>query len=145
MSGGADDDSAGSTGTTESGERAPRDPETMGYDPTAEEEDDIDVEIPQASGGTGASTATPYKPKEPKFGGITKTSTDTYQPWTGGKPKADWTELETKKPLAIQPTQYRPTSITSQAKGQYYRTQGLEPKFGREGDIQAFQREKRRA
>ena len=81
-----------------------------------------------------------YRPKMPKMGGVKETGPDTQTPWTGGKPKADWSELENKIPVSIQPTQFRPTSITSQAKARYYRTTGIETKLTRDGNIQAFQR-----
>ena len=87
-----------------------------------------------------AATTAGYAPEKPKFGGLRETGTNTLTPWVGGKPKADFTELEEASPTFIQATQYRPTSITARTKGQHYRTTGLEPKFKRDGDIQAFQR-----
>ena len=60
--------------------------------------------------------------------------------WTGGEPTEDWTGLNTPKPTSIGPNQYRPASISGQAKAQYYRTQGLETKFTRDGDLQVFQK-----
>jgi len=60
---------------------------------------------------TSSETAKPFKPKEPKFGGLTEVGTDIWAPWTGGKPKADWSELEENSPTTIIATQYRSTSI----------------------------------
>jgi hypothetical protein len=98
---------------------------------------------PTVSGAaaTTATTTAPAMPKKPKFGGLKLTSMGIYTPWTGGKPKADWTELETRTPASIQPTQYRPDSYSSQAKGQYFRTEGLKTKFSRGGNVLAFQRD----
>ena len=79
-------------------------------------------------------------PAKPKFGGIAKISSDTWAAWTGGKPKADWSELEEPVPKSIAATQYRSTSVSSQAKSQAYRVQGLETKFTRTGDLQTFEK-----
>ena len=93
--------------------------------------------------GTGTTTKVDkpqFVPKQPKFGGITEVDTDKYAVWTGGEPKPDWKGLKEPKPTTIAPTQYRPTSITSQTKNQYYRTLGLEPKFKRDGDLLTLQK-----
>ena len=82
-----------------------------------------------------------FKPKEPKFGGLIQTGKDTWAVWTGGKPNKDWTELEDVKPKTIQPNQYRAASISSQAKSQAYRRQGLVIKFTRKMNLQMFQYE----
>ena len=47
--------------------------------------------------------------------------------------------LEDPNP-AIQPNWYRPTSVQGLTKSQYYRTEGLETKMTKEGDLIAFQR-----
>ena len=86
---------------------------------------------------TTASTS--FKPKEPKFGGITQTGPSTWAVWTGGKPNVNWTELEEVKPKAIQPNQYRMSGISGQAKAQAHRRKGLEKKFSRKDDLQTFQ------
>ena len=53
-----------------------------------------------------------FKPKKPKFGGLSQVGPDSYAAWTGGKPKTDWTELEDPKPADIQPNQFRATSVS---------------------------------
>ena len=94
-----------------------------------------------ASGSTGsATTEDPYVPETPKFGGRKLIDADRWAVWTGGKPKADWTELEDPEPVAIAPTQFRPTSVSSQAKSQAYRVAGLETKFSRTSNLQTFQK-----
>ena len=62
---------------------------------------------------SGDTTPAPFKPEAPKFGGLTKVGTNQWAPWTGGKPKADWTELKTTDPGAVVPTQE--TSVRPQA------------------------------
>ena len=90
--------------------------------------------------GGGDTEGDEFKPTEPKFGGLNKIDSNKWAAWTGGKPKADWTGLETPSPTYINAKQYRPTSISSQSKAQYYRVEGLTPKFGRDKDLQVFQR-----
>ena len=96
----------------------------------------------QASKSSSATStsAAKVKPIEPKFGGITEISDGHWATWTGGKPKANWTELEQPQPGHIGPNQFRSTSIASQAKSEHYRTTGLETKFGRDKDLHTFQR-----
>ena len=77
----------------------------------------VDTESKKVATTQGGTSNTSFTPKEPKFGGLDMTGQDTLTPWTGGKPKSDWTELETKAPASIQPTQYRPTSISAQCQG----------------------------
>ena len=81
----------------------------------------------------------PFKPKKPKFGGLSQVGPDSYAAWTGGKPKADWTELEDPNPADIQPNQFRATSVSTQAKSQAYRRRGLENLFSKEHDVLLFQ------
>ena len=82
-----------------------------------------------------------FKPKVPKFGGITRVGLDAWAVWTGGKPTVTWLELEDPSPKLISPNQYRPTTITGQAKSQAYRIQGLDAKFTRKSDIHTFQQD----
>ena len=115
----------------------------------SEEEEEVDAGVTQGTGrtvgnssgvtqGAGGSAGNSYKPKKPKFGGISQTGPDSYSAWTGGKPKSSWLELE-KQPTSIRPNQYRPTNITGQAKSQAYRRQGLKTEFTREKDLQTFE------
>jgi len=79
-------------------------------------------------------------PVKPKFGGIAKISSDSWVAWTGGKPKADWTDLEKPNPVSIAATQYRSNSVSSQAKSHKYRVEGLETKFTRTSKMQTFEK-----
>ena len=87
-----------------------------------------------------ASTAT-YTPTKPIMGGLQQQSDTTWIPWTGGKPRADWTELEEPIPSVIGSNQYRTNSIGGSTKAEYYRTKGLEDKFSRKGDLLTLQLE----
>ena len=94
-----------------------------------------------ASGSTGsATTLAPFIPLKPKFGGLKKVDAKRWSAWTGGKPKADWTGLEDPDPQSINVTQYRSTSMTSEAKGLKYQIGGLENKLTQTGDLQTFQK-----
>jgi len=81
-----------------------------------------------------------FKPTTPRFGGVKEVEARNWAVWTGGKPKPDWTGLEVPDPLAIKPTQYRPSSITGKTKSQIYRVKGLEKKFSRGSNLQVFER-----
>ena len=81
-----------------------------------------------------------FKPDTPTMGGIEQTGTDSWNVWTGGAPNHNWTGLLDGNPSHISPSQYRPTSVTSQAKSRAYRIAGLEQKFSRTGDFHQFQR-----
>ena len=83
---------------------------------------------------------TTFKPKTPIMGGLLEVALDTYAPWTGGKPKPNWSGLENPKPGVVEPKQHRPTSISSATKSQYYRTLGMESKFSKDKDLLTFQR-----
>ena len=78
--------------------------------------EDANVGVPGAPIDAAATATSQFRPKQPKMGGLKMTGPDTMTPWTGGKPKADRTGLEDDTPDSIQPTQYRPTSITSQTR-----------------------------
>ena len=80
-----------------------------------------------------------FKPTTPRFGGVEEVEARNWAAWTGGKPKPDWTGLEVD-PSAIEPTQYRPSSITGKTKSQIHRVKGLEKKFSRGSDLQVFER-----
>ena len=61
--------------------------------PTEAEQEDAAQTAPAAS-----TAYTVFKPKEPKFGGLVQVGHDTWAAWTGGKPKADFTQLLVKVP-----------------------------------------------
>ena len=81
-----------------------------------------------------------FKPDTPTMGGIEQTGIGTWNVWTGGVPNNQWTGLLKSTPSHISPSQYRPTSVTSQAKSRAYQVAGQEQKFGRNDDFQQFQR-----
>ena len=82
----------------------------------------------------------PFIPTKPKFGDVVEVGTGTWVAWTGGEPKADWTELKQTAPVSIDSNQYRVTLISARSKQKYYRTLGFETKFTRTSDLQTFQR-----
>ena len=100
-------------------------------------------ELPQ-TGGTqtpaGTIAVIPYKPTAPKYGGIQETGPQTWDAWTGGKPKADWSGLEDPSPSIIKATQFRPKSVSSQSKSRHYRVKGSDTKFTRDDDLLTFQK-----
>ena len=85
--------------------------------------------------------SSPFRPLEPKFGGLTQIGEDSFGVWVGGKPKSNFTELADPDPSLIHPNQYRPTSISAQAKSQAYRIKGLETKYSRGADLHTFQKD----
>ena len=73
------------------------------------------------------------------MGGLVQTSSTDWCAWTGGKPKADWSGLDS---TAVQTPsddyQYRPTSPGSSQKSTKYRETGLDTKFGRDDHLLDF-------
>ena len=102
---------------------------------------DINVEASGMPEDTEEPVGSMYSPKKPKHGGLKETGPDTKTAWCGGKPRADYSGLEEENPTTIQPTQYRPNSISGQAKARWYRTMGLTTKLTRDGDILGFERD----
>ncbi len=91
-------------------------------------------------GSPGTIATIPFKPTTPKFGGVQETGSQTWDVWTGGKPKADWSGLEDPTPAIIKATQFRPSSVTSQAKSHHYRVMGPDTKFTRDSELLNFQK-----
>ena len=89
---------------------------------------------------SSGTTKTVYKPVKPKFGDVALVGADQWNAWTGGKPKADWSELEDIAPSRIEPQRYRPSSITAQQKCEVLRTKGLTPKFKKDSNLVKFQK-----
>ena len=109
----------------------PLDPSARSDDPNKprESSDPITSEI--------ATPKSPFKPPDPKMGGLVQVKHDAYSAWTGGKPKADWSELEETSPEYEQTTQLRPMLDDS---GFSKRCKGFEDKFSKNGDLYKFQR-----
>ena len=84
-----------------------------------------------------ATPKSPFKPPDPEMGGLVQVKHDAYSAWTGGKPKADWSELEETSPEYEQTTQLRPMLDDS---GFSKRCKGFEDKFSKNGDLYKFQR-----
>ena len=84
-----------------------------------------------------ATPKSPFKPPDPKMGGPVQVKHDAYSAWTGGKPKADWSELEETSPEYKQTTQLRPMLDDN---GFSKRCKGFEDKFSKNGDLYKFQR-----
>ena len=89
------------------------------------------VTVPTLTSGNNVTQTAlvPFHPTAPRFGGIEQVGSDTYAPWTGGKPMADWSRLENPEPPLIAPNQYQSITIAGRAKSQVYRVQGMENKF----------------
>ena len=79
----------------------------------------------------------PFKPPDPKMGGLMQVKHDAYSAWTGGKRKADWSKLEETSPEYEQTTQLRPMINDS---GFSKCCKGFEDKFSKNGDLYKFQR-----
>ena len=76
------------------------------------------------------SAMTIVRPTTPIMGGLFLSSKDEYAAWTGGKPKSDWTGLDSSAPVSMcSPNQIRPMYATSQVKGYNLRIEGLETKL----------------
>ena len=90
--------------------------------------------------GTLVRELQPFKPKEPKMGGLVQTGREDWTPWVGGKPKSDWSELEVKDPQYIDPRQYRPTSAGSAQKSKSYRMAPMDTKLSKGSDLLDFQK-----
>ena len=84
-----------------------------------------------------ATPKSPFKPPDPKMGGLVQVKHDAYSAWTEGKPKADWSELEETSPEYEQTTQLRPMHDDS---GFSKRCKGFEDKFSKNGVLYKFQR-----
>ena len=96
---------------------------------------------PQQASPTASTTATTIvRPTTPIMGGLFLSSKDEYAAWTGGKPKPDWTGLDSSAPVSMcSPNQIRPMYATSQVKGYNLRIQGLETKLTqKDGDFLDF-------
>ena len=86
-----------------------------------------------------AKTLSVYKPTQPIMGGLEQTSLTKFMAWTGGKPKLDWTGLDsTASQTKKSPKQLRATDAGSQSKTYSVRTKGLETKYGRGKNLTEF-------
>jgi hypothetical protein len=88
---------------------------------------------------TGSQSTQAYQPPKPLFGDLTQVSDTSFEPWIGGIPRVDYSDLKTK-PALIEPTMYRSTYIGSAIKAEVYRNQGLKPVYDKGGDLQALQK-----
>ena len=81
-------------------------------------------------------TKLPFKPDEPVMGGIKEIDTDKFMAWTGGKPKIDWSGLETKQ-NAVRPTQFRAQGVAD-VKSYTHRVSGLKIKLDKDAALENF-------
>ena len=80
-------------------------------------------------------------PITPKMGGIVQLTKDEWAAWTGGKPQAPWSGLDSSAADNYDsPNQLRPASSASSTKGYNLRKEGLTEKFKRVDDLSIFQR-----
>ena len=70
----------------------------------------VDSNQDENQDATNESTSTAFMPPKPKFGGLTQVSSETWVPWTGGKPNSFYTELEDPDPREQQQGDHDPTS-----------------------------------
>ena len=57
-----------------------------------------DPNDPKMAVPAGTMARIPFKPKAPTMGGPAQIGRNDLVPWVGGKPKADWSELQDKNP-----------------------------------------------
>ena len=96
-----------------------------------------------APGPAPAAAPASFKPPKPIHGGVVQTSSDTIVPYTGGKPKVGFGDIDAavKRTQTVLPTMQRPLGSSSSIKGQYYRiTCTLEEKFQRNGNRIRYER-----
>ena len=84
-------------------QECPTDPEMPSDDPT-DEPPTVPTMVPPVATTTASSSA--FCPKVPTMGGLIQVKHDVYSAWTGGKPLADWTGLDTtahsyEQPIAL--------------------------------------------
>ena len=97
--------------------------------------DPVDPTVPPPP-PTGAPTLPQFRPATPKMGGLLQVSATEWCPWTGGKPKADWSGLDSSADrIPAEDYQLRPTSPSSAQKSTAFRETGLETKFSQNSDL----------
>ena len=107
----------------------PTDPEMPSDDPT-----DEPPMVPPVA--TTAVSSSVFCPKVPAMGGLIQVKHNTYSAWTGRKPLADWTGLDTLAHCYEQTAQLRPTY---KDKGFQTRCTGFEAKFTKSSSLHLFQ------
>jgi hypothetical protein len=84
---------------------------------------------------------TAVKPPTPIMGDVIPLEkTNSYTAWTGGKPKADWSELDpsaSEEPTS--PNQLRPVQVAAAQKGYNHRRTGMTTTFKPTDDLTSFQ------
>ena len=110
-------------------QECPTDPEIPSDDPT-----DEPPMVPPVA--TTAALSSVFCPKVPTMGGLIQVKHDTYSMWTGRKPLADRTGLDTSAHSHEQTTKLRPTC---EDKGFQTRCTGFEAKFTKSSSLHLFQ------
>ena len=83
----------------------------------------------------------PRKPNKPQTGTVEETSSGHYVFAFGGKPNANFTDLEDPSTRKLRSTMYRPLDPTLDGKGGKIREKGLETQLKDKGDITTFRRD----
>ena len=74
------------------------------------------------------------------MGGRVQLDTDDYSCWTGGRPRSDWSGLDSSSPgFYTSPNQLRVTYASGAQKGYNYQKRGPEVKHTMASDIIEFQ------
>ena len=93
---------------------------------------------PTAPAGMAAIAAPPPTVVTPIMGGMVAITTTESAAWTGGIPKADWSELEDPTATFLSPNQLRPIQVGAAQKAYNARKEGLSTKFAKGGSIKDF-------
>ena len=101
----------------------------------------VDADTPDPKTPRVETTVAPQgvMPTKPIMGGLLQISKDEWGAWTGGKPKADWSQLEDAATTYDRPSQLRPMRIVDAQKSYDIRAKALPDEFKPNDDFQAFQ------
>ena len=81
-------------------------PPAANVQPAVNVQPPVNVQVPAQGAGNNGTNVSSFTPTKPKFGNLKQTGPTQWEPWTGGKPKADWTGLEDENPTMIQAKQF---------------------------------------
>ena len=96
--------------------------------------------LPDMSANVAALGDIEGKPPKPIMGAVIALSKDSWSAWTGGKPKTDWTGLDSSAQLeTTSPNQLRPVYVSAAQKGYNHRRTGMTNQFKPSDDLVSFQ------
>ena len=96
--------------------------------------------LPDMSTSVAALGDVEGKPPKPIMGAIIALAKDSWSAWTGGKPNADWTGLDSSAQLETpSPNQLRPVYVSAAQKGYTHRRTGMNTPFNSTDDLISFQ------